>query len=169
MEGAALKEAKRAFFDKRKTARKEKNAKKRKSRKVDLKEKITADQPARWPWESPPHSCRVRKVVSVSVRKKGRGRKRHTVPRARGRGRPTQQTEAASSAAATTRQEALKERVAEVVAATMGVMKAMTHPSAALGLGFQPRMHARGPEPSPREGDNEPSPSEGDNAHTQQW
>ena len=101
------------------------------------------DQPARWPWESPPHSCRIRKVMSVSVRKKGRGRKRHTILKgAKKRTHPAQQEEAAASPATTTqKQEELKERVAEVVAATMmGVIKKMTHPDAPLM--FQPQ---RGP------------------------
>ena len=76
LEGAALKEAKQAFFDKRKAARKERNAKKRKSRKAIRRETVPgADQPARWSWKSPLSSCDVRKVVSASVRKKGRGRK----------------------------------------------------------------------------------------------
>ena len=124
---------------------------------MERKEKLTADQPARWPWESPPHVCR--------VRKKGRGRKRHTIPRGVGprrRAPPTQTAAATLSAPATTaqKQEKLKERVAEVVAATMGVIKRMTHPDAALE--FQPQMHPRGPDTHP-----ESSPDSGDSVATE--
>ena len=108
LEGAALKEAKKAFFDKRQAARKDKSKRKRQSRKAEKRKQAPQAETARWPWEDP-HACNMRRVM---VRKKGQPEKGEN-PKVltRGRRKPPKPEEAPAAAAEASAELAFQPRM----------------------------------------------------------